>query len=194
MNNEQTDNTRFPGHGEPLEALLSEHKAGNARKLYKAQSDAHKTEVLRQDICTKTALLYGANEKKAVDFNNLEDVQNRTLEYLEACAKTGAFPSMMGLAAYGFGVSRQALYWQLKHNPNTETSHFLDRVRDLIADILSSAALMRNADAVTTIFVLKNGLGFSDRVEIEPVTSQKVESEYSIEDIKKRYMVEEMED
>lgn len=172
---------------ESLEAALIEHKAGYAGKLYKQQADAHKTQQLQQDIQAKSALFFGADKRTTVNFNDLEDVKQRTRDYLEACANTGTFPSMMGLAAYGYGVSRQALYWRLKNHPDAETSRFIDRVRDLIADVLTSASLMRNADAVTTIFILKNGLGFADRVEIEPVTQQSTEPVLDKEELMKRY-------
>ena len=174
-------------NNEPVEKALMEHKAGHARKLYKAQSDAHKTEALQQDIRTKSQLFFSADQLVPVDFNNLEDVKERTRIYLDACARAGAFPSIMGLAAYGYGVSRQALYWRLKNHPEAETSRFIDRVRDVIADVLTSAALMRNADAVTTIFVLKNGLGFADRIELEPVTQQNNEPTLDKDELLKRY-------
>lgn len=190
MNDKQTKDPRLSGNGQPLGVLLSEHKSGHARKLYKAESDKHKTEMLQNDIRTKSRMLYAANEQTAVNFNDLEDVQNRTRIYLDACAASGTFPSMMGLAAYGFGVSRQAVYWQLKHNPDAPSSRFIDRTRDLIADILAGAALNRNADNVTSIFILKNGLGFSDRVEIEPVTNHEPEQAYDKTELLKRYLIE----
>jgi len=191
MSYEQAQDTDISGSERALGVLLTEHKNGYARKLYKQQSDAHKAAELCKDVRTKTSFLYESGKRKPVNFNDIEDVQNRAREYLNACADTGSFPSMMGLSAYGFGVSRQAVYAYLKLHPETESSRFIDRVRDLIADVLSSAALNRNADNATAIFVLKNGLGFSDRVEIEPVIPQKEESDISIEDIKRRYMIDE---
>ena len=190
MNSEQKEKPCISGDREPLGALLSEHKAGYARKLYKSPSGAHKTAELQKSIAEKTGFLYESSKRRPVDLSSLEDVQNRTREYLDACTETGTFPSLMGLAAYGFGMSRRTLYWHLKEHPETETSRFIDRVRDLIADVLSSAALNRNADNVTAIFCLKNGLGFSDRVEIEPVAPQKDENTYNADDLMKRYMIE----
>lgn len=190
MNNEQKEKPCISGDREPLGALLSEHKAGYARKLYKSPSGAHKTAEIQKNIAEKTGFLYESSKRRPVDLNSLEDVQNRTREYLDACTETGTFPSLMGLAAYGFGMSRRTLYWHLKNHPETESSRFIDRVRDLIADVLASAALNRHADNVTSIFVLKNGLGFSDRLEVEPVTPQKDENAYSAEDLMKRYAIE----
>ena len=187
MSYEPTQNALVSSGNGAMEQALSIHKKGYARKLYKAEADAHKAEELQRDIQTKTGLLYSSEKQDRVNFNDLEDVKRRTKNYLDACAATGSFPSMMGLASYGYGISRQNLYWKLKNNPDSESAKFIDRVRDLIADVLAGAALKRNADNVTTIFILKNGLGFSDRVELEAVTQQKEEPVYDAEEILKRY-------
>lgn len=191
MSNEQKEKPCISGDRESLGAMLSEHKAGYARKLYKTPSGAHKTAELQRSVAEKTNFLYESSKRRPVDFNDIEDVKTRTREYLDACAETGSFPSLMGLAAYGFGMSRRTLYWHLKNHPETESSRFIDRVRDLIADVLASAALNRHADSVVSIFVLKNGLGFSDRVEIEPVAPHAEENALSEEDLFKRYVIEE---
>ena len=190
MSYEPTQNAPVSSNNGAMEQALSLHKKGYARKLYKAEADAHKAEELQKDIRTKSEMLYSTNEQNKVDFNDLEDIKRRTKSYLDACAATGTFPSMMGLASYGYGISRQNLYWRLRNHPDSEVSRFIDRVRDLIADVLAGAALKRNADNVTTIFILKNGLGFSDRVELEAVTQEPDEHTYSAEDIMKRYSYE----
>lgn len=187
MTHESTQNAPVLSGNGAMEQALSVHKKGYARKLYKAEADAHKAEELQKDIQSKTDLLYVASGQGKVNFNDLEDVKRRTRTYLDACAATGTFPSMMGLASYGYGISRQSLYWKMKNNPESESTKFIDRVRDLIADVLTSAALKRNADNVTTIFILKNGLGFSDRVELEAVTQQKETPVFDAEEIMKRY-------
>lgn len=175
----------------PMDALLLSQRNGPARKIYKEQADAHRSASLSADIANKREFFQGSVEKlQPVRFDDLEDVKSRTFEYLRACERTSSFPSLMGLSAYAFGVSRSAVYAYLKRHPDTPTAHFIDRTRDLIADILSSAALQRNADAVTSIFILKNGLGFADRVEIEPVPhTVNDEMQFSAEDIARRYGV-----
>lgn len=188
MNTDSTKNTSASCYDETIQTALTAHKSGHAtKKLYKALSDEHKTQKLQEDIAIKTDFLFKANKRSPVDFNNLQDVQQRTEEYLTACASVGAFPSVMGLANFAFGTSRQRLYWWLKHHPDSETSKFIDCTRDVIADILASAALQRNADAVMSIFILKNNHGFADRVEIEPVTQQSTEPVLDREELLKRY-------
>lgn len=173
-----------------IENALLAHKVGHSRKLYKAEADAHKAEALQADVRRKTAALFAASDVGKVDFRNLEDVMARTRKYLDACAASGTFPSIMGLAAYGLGVDRRAVYYQIQRHPDSPTTLFLNRVRDLIADTMTNAALTNNANTIATIFVLKNGLGFSDKIEIEPITTITPEDSYSEEEIRARYMID----
>lgn len=171
-------------------ALTQHAQTKGGRRLYKQQSDAHKSELLQNDVRQKTAALYEGSLAGRVDFNDLGDVMQRTRKYLDACAQTGTFPSLMGLSAYGLGVSRRAVYKHLQNHQESPSAQFLDRVRDLIADTLTSAALTNNANPVMSIFVLKNGLGFSDAVQIEPIIATKSAEDYSEEEMRKRYMME----
>ena len=77
-------------------------------------------------------------------------VKDRTFQYLLACSEAQIYPSVMGLATFGFGISRQALNRWLSRN-----------------DVLTNAALYRNADAAMAIFQLKNHFEHADAVQIE---------------------------
>lgn len=167
---------------------ISKHKNKNpgTQKIYKQQADEHKGELLSKDIICKCASLQNT-EKIKVDLNNIEEVQQRTLEYFEACSKAQAFPSIMGLASIGYGISRQALnQWLLKH-PDSETTEFVNRAKDIIADILTNASLNNNANSVQAIFQLKNNHGFADKVEVTAVADTNGLTEQNYDDIEKRY-------
>lgn len=136
-------------------------------KLYKAMTDAHKGEMLEADISFKRELLKTVFERGRVNLSNADEVQALTLEYMDACQMAKTFPTVMGLAT-ALGISRQRLNRYIAENEN-DTTRFLETVKDVFADIMSNAALFRNSDAATTIFILKNCAGFADRIEIEPV-------------------------
>lgn len=144
----------------------------NKRLNYKEQSDAHKAETLADNLDFQLAALKEVTERKGVDLHNLEQVQARTFEYIEACKSAAAFPSVMGLAVYGFGLSRQRLNQFLRDHPGEASTEFIEQVKDAFADTLVNQSLYRNADATQVIFQLKNCNGFSDRLEIEPVQPQ----------------------
>ena len=94
----------------------------------------------------------------------------------------------MGLAVYGYGVSRQALNDYLRTH-NNETTAFIEKAKDIMADILTNASLYNNANAVQVIFQLKNHFGHSDTVQLQPVAPLE-ESPFNAEDIRKRYMLD----
>lgn len=152
-------------------AALEEHKNlnGHTKKVYKVQSDEHKGELLQADIDNRISALKDFCNRGKIDFGDFEQVKRRTFEYLEACKEACVYPSVMGLSVHGFGISRQRLSKFLKDKPNSQVAEFIECVKDLMADVLTNAALYRNADATSVIFQLKNHFGHSDRLEIEPV-------------------------
>ncbi len=140
---------------------------GSTQKIYKgsnykAQSDEHKGGVLAIDIRTQAQALMDSVQRRKVDFNNLTDVQTRTFNYFAACSKAEVFPSMMGLAVHGYGISRQALNQYLHRHPDGEVTEFILMAKDVIADLLTNASLFNNANAAQVIFQLKNHFGHSD--------------------------------
>lgn len=172
---------------EMAQEMVTEREAnGYKKKLYKAEADAHKGEVLQQDILAQLGALQATEQRRKVDLRSLEDVRQRTYDYLNACAAAEAFPSVMGLAVHGYGISRQALNQFLLRN-NNEVTEFIDRTKDVIADILTNASLYNNANAVAVIFQLKNSHSFADRVEIEPVVSQNDSQRLSADEIAAKY-------
>lgn len=174
---------------EMAEVLAAEkmNAKGSPKRLYKQQSDEHKSELLQMDIANKREVLKAGVKREKVDFSNLQMVQDRTFAYMEACEKAGVFPSIMGLATHGFGISRQALNQYLLRN-NNATTDFINLVKDCFADILSNAGLYGNAHPIMAIFQLKNQHGFSDKLEIAPATPERMDRDYDPEDIRRRYL------
>lgn len=148
---------------------ITKDKERNTR-LYKAQADEHKGDALAVDIITKANALM--EHRGRVDFNNLEDVKAKTLSYFQACSVAKAYPTVMGLAVNGFGISRQALNQYMLKHPDTATTEFINRAKDVMADILTNESLYNNANAIQVIFQLKNHFGHTDKVEIEPVRNE----------------------
>lgn len=147
-------------------------KRPNKRLNYKEQSDAHKAETLADNLDFQLAALKDVTERERVDLHDLEQVRARTFEYIAACKSAAAFPSVMGLAVYGFGLSRQRLNQFLRDHQGKPSAEFIEQAKDAFADVLVNQSLYRNADATQVIFQLKNCNGFSDRLEIEPIQSK----------------------
>ena len=164
------------------EMATEREKSGYNKKLYKVASDEYKGEILANDIINRATDLIKSQERGKVNFNDLEDVEGRAYAYLQACADSQTFPSVMGLAVHGFGISRQALNQYITRNPDSRATDFINRVKDVIADILTNASLNNNANAVQAIFQLKNHFDHSDKVEIQPIPADPLSSEHTMTD------------
>lgn len=107
----------------------------------------------------------------AVDLDDVRAVMERTRDYFTACAEAGNPPSLMSYCSIGLGLTRSRVsdYCRKHHN---ETTDFLARVSDLIADQLTTGALYGNLDNIMAIFQLKNLHGFADNVRIEAATQE----------------------
>lgn len=131
-----------------------------------AEDHKDKAEMLRYEILTKTAEILATESKPKCDLNNIEEVKSKAAVYLTSCADTNTYPSMMGLAVHGFGMSRQNLLAYLKNHPDTPTANFINEMSDMFADILTNASLQNRANVVQTIFQLKNHFGHTDKQEV----------------------------
>lgn len=173
------------------EALVEDkHKSGYKSKLYKEASDEHKAEQISLSIESKKNALRQAINAPKVDLSDTQQVKERAFMYLEACGLASSFPSVMGLSG-AMGCSRQNLnQWLLAH-PGHPTTDFIAMVKDVMADILTDAALYNHANAVQTIFTLKNHFDHADRVEIAPVVQNQLsDNNYDADEIRKRYLID----
>lgn len=147
------------------ELIDRKSKDGHTAKLYNEKGAAIKADALRTDISRISSALSVSGQ---VDLNDLDQVKEQTLLYLEACQNAAACPSMMGLSV-AFGMTRQNLYRWLKMNPGKPTTAFIQLVQEAIADVVANGSMSGSINAVMGIFVLKNCHGFSDKVELEQV-------------------------
>ena len=76
----------------------------------------------------------------------------------------------MGLASLAYGYSTRGMNKYLAEHPAEPSAQFIELVKSSFADILTNAALFRNADTTQVIFQLKNQNNFVDRVQLEPIT------------------------
>lgn len=158
-----------------MAAQLQSEREG---KLYKTKptygevSDALKKENLQNAVAAQRAVLQAAYSRGRVDLNNVQEVQAQAMEFMEACESAGVFPTMLSFSA-ALGISRQRLYAYIAENPHSATTEYLDQLRSSWAAIIAQMSLTRQADAATSIFLLKNsGQGLTDRLQVEPVQQE----------------------
>lgn len=165
------------------------------QSIYKQQSNEYQEEKLKGLISMNIAEIAEYATKERVALENLSEVQKRSILYLRACEESGTFPSSLGLAR-SLGYSDRALrHWRSKQ-PNTPTAQWLEMFNDTCADILSQSALKNNANNIMAIFLNKALYDFRESSEliITPHSEVAEETEYSAEDIRRRYLINESED
>lgn len=182
------DNEKTTAQKREIVSVLEARKqTRGAKNFYKAQSDAHRGELLAADIERKIAGLRQTIRRERVSWDDLHEVQRRCLEYLECCKEAQAIPTVSGLSVFALGVTRQALNLYLREHPNTPTALFLSQVKDCFSDVLETSALTRNIDSVMSIFVMKNDHDRADRVQLEPViTAQPLGAEPDVDALAER--------
>lgn len=174
---------------ESKERGLSLNK-GNS--IYKKESGEYQEEKLRELVAAKTTELVKYATQEKVSLADIDDVKKRTIVYLRACEETGTFPSSLGLAR-SLGYSDRSLRAWRSNKPNSETAQWLEMFNDLCADVLNQSALKNNANSIVSIFLNKAMYGFRETNElvITPNGLQNEEIEYSADEIRKRYLMEE---
>lgn len=150
-----------------LTADLAERKQSRS-KLYSEVSSKLKAAAISADVSFKRQNLMASTGRPRVDLNNLEDVRQRTNDFLLACEGASVIPSFLGLCA-SMGYTRQGIYSFLSRAPESKSAQFLEVTREMLADTLIASGLNRTTDSAVSIFCLKNLHGFVDRVSIEAV-------------------------
>ena len=168
---------------EMAEQMETEKENKHKGKIYSEITNENRNMIISSDIRSKITSLQKTG--KQLTWEDTEEVRERTYNYFEACAKASVIPTLNGLASLGFGVSRIAMYNFMRDHPNSPTTEFLTRVKDIIADILQNGALKGQLNPVMSIFVLKNGYGFSDKQEPEIWNNDKKPEIKTPEELKK---------
>ena len=165
------------------------------QSIYKKESGEYQEEKLRDLIGLNLNELGEVATKERIALEDVNEVKKRSVVYLRACQETGTFPSSLGLAR-SLGYSDRALrHWRSKQ-PNTETAQWLEIFNDMCADILSQSALKNNANNIMAIFLNKALYEMRETSELVVTPNQRDvdEVDYSVEDIKKRYIFDTQED
>lgn len=129
-----------------------------------------------------------------IDIKKPEEVQQRVNDYFKLYATYDMKPTVAGLAM-ALGLDRRRL-WEIKTGNYTSSTPKLPReVEDLIKkayEILETTmenyANAGKINPVMAIFMMKNHFGYQDKTEYVLTPNQKQESDYDMDDIRKRYL------
>lgn len=133
-----------------------------------------------------------------VDLHDPDAVTERLSEFFELYAENDMKPTVAGMGL-ALGLDRRRL-WEIKTG-NYHTSKELSTLpRDTTDCIKKAYVIMENMwetymnsgkiNPVSGIFLGKNNFGYQDKQEMVLTPNAQQESDFSAEDIRKRYMIE----
>lgn len=151
----------------------------NKRNL-KAMANAEKAEAVAKNLLNVAGVIddeIGLLDKKclknatAVDLDDVRAVMERSRDYFVACAAAKNPPSMLTYCSIGLGLTQNRVNDYIRKH-NNDSTEFILRVKDLIADQITTGAMYGNLDNIMAIFQLKNLHGFADNVRIEAAVAE----------------------
>lgn len=132
-----------------------------------------------------------------IDLHDPEQVQARLNEYFALYSKYDMKPTVAGMAMSLNGMSRRTLYGIVNDTYTGSDPYLTALPRQISLVIKKNYHIMENlwetymnsgkVNPVSGIFLGKNNYGYQDKQEISVAPTQPQE-EYSVEDIKKRYL------
>ena len=160
--------------------LESESSPEINKKNLKAMANAEKAEAVAKNLLNVAGVIdseIGLLDKKclknatAVDLDDVRAVMERSRDYFVACAAAKNPPSMLTYCSIGLGLTQNRVNDYIRKH-NNDSTEFILRVKDLIADQITTGAMYGNLDNIMAIFQLKNLHGFADNVRVEAAVAE----------------------
>lgn len=174
--------------------LESEDSPEINKKNLRAMANAEKAEAVAKNLLNVAGVIdseIGNLDKKclknatAVDLDDVRAVMERSRDYFIACATAKNPPSMLTYCSIGLGLTQNRVNDYIRKH-NNDSTDFILRVKDLIADQITTGAMYGNLDNIMAIFQLKNLHGFADNVRVEAAVAEQA-PEINEDDLRKEY-------
>lgn len=134
-----------------------------------------------------------------IDMHDPMAVQERLTEFFRLYAENDMKPTVAGMAM-ALGMDRRTL-WAIKNNQPTGGAGYKTALPPEVANLIKKAySLMENLwesymnsgkiNPVSGIFLGKNNFGYQDKQEMVLTPNTQNESDFSEDDLRKRYMIE----
>lgn len=133
-----------------------------------------------------------------VDLHDPDAVTERLSEFFELYAENDMKPTVAGMGL-ALGLDRRRL-WEIKSGAMLGGHTPIDYPKETVDAIKKAYNLMENMwetymnsgkiNPVSGIFLGKNNFGYQDKQEMVLTPNAQQESDFSAEDIRKRYMIE----
>lgn len=131
-----------------------------------------------------------------IDLHNPDQVQERLAKYFEIHFEADLKPTVAGMAM-ALGVNRRRL-WEIKTGAlvggttpidlPTETLDLIKKSYDFLETLWENYMHNGKINPVSGIFLAKNNFGYQDKVEHVLTPNMNNDSDYSADDIRRRYL------
>jgi hypothetical protein len=132
----------------------------------------------------------------SIDLHQPEQVQERLTKYFEIHFEADMKPTVAGMAM-ALGIDRRRL-WEIKsgnyHTSSTladlpfESTDSIKKAYDFLETLWENYMHNGKINPVSGIFLAKNNFGYQDKVEHVVTPNLHNDSDYSADDIRKRYL------
>ena len=133
-----------------------------------------------------------------IDLHDPEQVQNRLSEYFKIHVEADLKPTVAGMAM-ALGIDRRRL-WEIKtgakmggtteYDLPTSTLVAIKKAYDFLETLWENYMHNGKINPVSGIFLAKNNFGYQDKVEHVLTPNMQNDSDYSADDIRKRYLTD----
>ena len=130
-----------------------------------------------------------------VDLHNPDAVQDRLAEYFQIHFDADVKPTVAGMAM-ALGMDRRRL-WEVKvgvtdrnQDLPTLTRDYIKKAYDFVENLMENYMQNGKINPVSGIFLMKNNFGYVDKQEHVVTPNVQSDSDYSADDIKKRYLTD----
>ena len=137
---------------------------------------------------------------KDIDLTDVEAVENRLNEFFMLYAQADLKPTVAGMALCLNGMSRQTLRAIAKDLPTggagyktalpPEVADCIKKAYSLMEYLWENYMVNGKINPVTGIFLGKNNFGYQDKQEMVLTPNTQNESDFSEDDLRTRYMIE----
>lgn len=130
-----------------------------------------------------------------IDLHNPDDVQERLSQYFQIHIEADLKPTVAGMAM-ALGIDRRRL-WEIKtdvadrnQDLPTLTRDSIKKAYDFLETLWENYMHNGKINPVSGIFLAKNNFGYQDKQDIVVTPNTHNDSDYSAEDIRKRYLTD----
>lgn len=133
-----------------------------------------------------------------VDLHDPEAVQSRLGEYFQIHYDADVKPTVVGMAM-ALGIDRRRL-WEIRvgakmggttaYDLPTLSLDYIKKAYDFVENLMENYMQNGKINPVSGIFLMKNNFGYQDKTEYVVTPNVQSDSDYSADDIRKRYMTD----